>query len=50
MKYILYISTLLITLSTFAQEDKKYIREGNKLYNEKKYEEANDSYKKALEQ
>ena len=50
MKYILYILTLLLlTLNAYSQEEKKYIREGNKQYKAKKYDEANASYKKALE-
>ena len=49
MKYILYILSILISLSSYSQEEKKFIRKGNEQYKAKKYEEANASYKKALE-
>ena len=49
MKYLLYILTLAFSLAAFSQDAKEHIREGNKQYQEKKYEEANASYKKALE-
>jgi len=49
MKYLLYIITLFLSLTAFSQDAKQHIREGNKQYQEKKYEEANASYKKALE-
>lgn len=34
----------------FAQKDKKYVQEGNKLYGQKKYAEAEERYRKSLEQ
>src|SRR5690606_8853761 len=49
MKLILTISTLLLFTNLFAQEEKKHIRKGNKLYQEEKYTEANENYQKALE-
>jgi tetratricopeptide (TPR) repeat protein len=38
----------IISFTVFAQNDKKQIREGNKLYNNKKYRESEVSYQKAL--
>ena len=49
MKQLLCILSLLFSLNTFSQDAKQHIREGNKQYHEKKYEEANSSYKKALD-
>ena len=49
MKHILYILTLLLSTTTFSQNAKQHIREGNKQYEAKKFEEADASYKKALE-
>ena len=39
MKYIIYILTLFISLTVFSQNAKDHIREGNKQYKEKKYED-----------
>ena len=49
MKYILLILFLSFVGLSFAQEEKKHIREGNKHYENEKYTEATESYKKALE-
>lgn len=49
MKYILYILTLLISLSCFAQEERKYIREGNEHYKNNEFDKADENYKKALQ-
>jgi Ca-activated chloride channel homolog len=39
----------LVTLNLSAQKDKSFVRQGNKLYENKKYSDAEVSYKKALE-
>lgn len=39
---------LLSSLSAFSQKEKKFIKEGNKLYTDKKYAEAEKSYKQGL--
>jgi Ca-activated chloride channel family protein len=49
MKYILIILTFLIAEKVFCQPEQKYIRKGNGEYNEKKYNEAEVLYRKALE-
>ena len=49
IKYILYILALIISFSAFGQEEKKHIREGNKLYEEGKFDEAENSYNTALQ-
>ena len=49
MRYLIYILSFFICLNAFSQEEKKFIREGNQQYKDKKYEEANASYKKALQ-
>jgi len=49
---ILYILIVLFSLVSFvanAQKERDLIKEGNKLYDDKKYEEANIKYRKALE-
>lgn len=48
-KCFLSLIMVLCFFSSDAQEERKYIREGNKFYNEKKYSEAEQSYHKALE-
>lgn len=40
---------IFITLSLSAQNEKKYVRQGNNEYSAKKYSEAELSYRKALE-
>lgn len=49
MKRLLMILLVLLTLPALAQEEKKYIRQGNKLYEEKKFSEAEKSYREALD-
>lgn len=49
MKAILIITISLISFSVFGQTERKYIRSGNKLYDEKKYTDAELSYRKALD-
>lgn len=50
MKRFIYISMLLVmTGSTvFAQNDRQFIREGNKLYRSHKYSQAENVFRKAL--
>jgi len=49
-KYITILLLLsLVTLNISGQKDKKLVRQGNKLYEDKKYSDAEVSYKKALE-
>lgn len=45
---LIILLCLIISISSFGQIDKKQIREGNKLYNNKKYRESEVSYQKAL--
>ncbi len=40
---------LLIAMPSLAQTDRKYIRNGNKLYNQRDYEHAEVNYSKAIE-
>ncbi len=49
MRTIILITISLISLSVFGQTERKYIRSGNKLYDEKKYTDAELSYRKALD-
>ena len=49
MKRSLLILFAMLTLPAFAQEEKKHIREGNKLYQSKKFTEAEKSYREALD-
>jgi tetratricopeptide (TPR) repeat protein len=46
----LYITILcsLITVSAFAQQESEKVRNGNKLYNEQKYADAENAYRDAL--
>ncbi len=48
-KYSTILFLSLITLNLSAQKDKSLVRQGNKLYEDKKYSDAEVSYKKALE-
>ena len=43
-----YIIALLISAMGFGQSGKKYVREGNRNFEEKKYEESEVSYRKAI--
>ena len=47
MKGLILLILLFISVSLSAQTEKKFIREGNKLYNEQKYSEAENSYRNA---
>jgi len=49
MKSILFLLTILISFQGFTQVERKYIRQGNKRYNNEKYDEAELQYRKALE-
>ncbi|MDR2010969.1 MAG: tetratricopeptide repeat protein [Bacteroidales bacterium] len=51
MKCLFFVFILLFgtCLGLFSQEERKIIREGNKLYDEKQYDKAELKYKKALE-
>lgn len=49
MKNVSVILFLLLSFTAFSQEDKKLLREGNKLYNEQKYIEADSLYRKGME-
>jgi len=49
-KHFFYILAILsFTFSGFSQKDVKLLRQGNKLYDEGKYKEAELNYRKALE-
>src|SRR5437773_2672416 len=49
MRIVFVILSILLIRFSYSQEDKKYVREGNKKYEEKKYSEAEHSYAKALD-
>ena len=50
MKHIAWIIVLLFPFTLFAQKaERKNLREGNKLYNDEKYTEAEISYRRSLE-
>lgn len=47
-KYLFFAFAILYTLSVFSQNEKKLIREGNDLFEEKNYSEAEIEYRKSL--
>ncbi len=50
MKYILLILVIFATSTNiFSQNEKKFIREGNKQYNQKNYNDAEVNYRKSLQ-
>jgi Ca-activated chloride channel homolog len=49
MKELMVFILLLMSASVFAQAERKYIREGNTLYDNKKYAEGEIAYRKALD-
>jgi Ca-activated chloride channel homolog len=49
MKWIVLIILALLTLNVFSQSERKYVRRGNRLYEDKKFQEADIQYRKALE-
>ena len=48
MRILTIISLCIIFCSTYAQQERKYVRDGNKLYKEGKTNEAAELYAKAL--
>ena len=48
-KYLILLLCGMISINISAQKDKKLVRQGNRLYDKKKYSDAEVSYKKALE-
>ena len=49
IKGLMVFALILISASVFAQAERKYIREGNTLYSDKKYAEGEIAYRKALD-
>lgn len=49
MRYLLIIPLLLISMMSFAQNERKFIRQGNNDYKKTNYTEAEELYRKALE-
>ena len=49
MKRLLIILSLLISFTSFAQNKKSLLREGNTLYADSSYNEAEMKYRKSLE-
>jgi Ca-activated chloride channel homolog len=49
MKWIVLIICTLFTLNVFSQAERKFVRRGNRQYDDKKYQEAEIQYRKALE-
>ena len=49
MKRLLIILSLLISFTSFAQNKKSLLREGNTLYTDSSYNDAEMQYRKSLE-
>ncbi len=49
MKAVLILLVVFTSVSVFSQGERKYIRQGNRRYNDEKYDEAEVQYRKALE-
>ena len=49
MKNILFILSFLMNFNTFAQNKKSFLRDGNELYADSSYNEAEMQYRKSLE-
>lgn len=49
INYILLLGLALVTLNTFAQKERKFIRQGNKAYQEENYDESEIKYRKAID-
>ena len=49
MKNILIILSFLMSFNSFAQNKKSFLRDGNKLYADSSYNEAEMQYRKSLE-
>lgn len=47
-KYFLVLCAVLFAVAGYAQKEKKYVREGNKLYEDGNFSEAEVQYRKAL--
>ncbi len=47
-RYLLALLLILFSFMSFAQQDKKLLRDGNKLYEAKKFTEADSLYRQAL--
>lgn len=47
--YYIVLTLIFLTVSGFGQKDLKLIREGNKLYDQGKYKDAEMDYRKAME-
>src|ERR1051326_774922 len=45
MKYFIYISMLFFSVNCFSQSGRQYVREGNKLYKDKRYRDADSLYR-----
>lgn len=50
MKVSYLIISILISTFVYAQNERKFIREGNKLYNDSNFEESEVSYRKAIDE
>jgi Ca-activated chloride channel family protein len=49
MKWVVVIIFALFTLNVYSQAERKFIRRGNRQFEDKKYQEAEIQYRKALE-
>ena len=49
MKNTLFILSLLMCITSFAQNKKSFLRDGNELYNDSSYNDAEMQYRKSLE-
>jgi len=49
MKNILFILSFLMSFNSFAQNKKSFLRNGNELYTDSSYNEAEMQYRKSLE-
>ena len=49
MRYCFIILTFFISISSFGQEERHFIREGNKQYDNKQFQDAEINYRKALD-
>jgi Ca-activated chloride channel family protein len=49
MKWVVVIIFALFTLNVFSQAERKFVRRGNRQYEDNKYQEAEIQYRKALE-
>ena len=48
-KLLLVLSLALVSVNTFAQKERKYIRQGNKEFDNSNYENSEISYRKAAD-